>query len=135
MALWGVVIIGIFVGYQPPKHDHKVSASDILRKLRAFDFLGLGIFFVGLTLLLTALNFGGVQFSWSNSRVLAPLIIGVVMLIVFVAYEWKGTKTGILDHDLFRGGKDAGRTFSISLALIVVEASLVFAYALYFPTM
>lgn len=57
------------------------------------------------------------------------------MLIAFGMYEWKGTKTGILHHDLFRGGPNKGRTFALCVALIFMEAVMIFGFALFSPIM
>ncbi|TQS33405.1 hypothetical protein Golomagni_06251, partial [Golovinomyces magnicellulatus] len=46
-----------------------------------------------------------------------------------------GTNTGILHHDLFRGGRDRGGTFSICVALIFIEGIMLFAYILFYPSM
>jgi hypothetical protein len=34
-----------------------------------------------------ALTWGGIQFPWSSGRVLAPLVLGLVGLVGFMAYE------------------------------------------------
>jgi hypothetical protein len=51
-----------------------------------------------LTLLLTGLNLGGGLLLWTDARVLAPLVVGIVTLCAFGLYQWKFTKTGILQH-------------------------------------
>jgi hypothetical protein len=61
------------------------------------------------------------------------MIIGICMLIVFGVYEWKGTNTGILNHDLFRGGRNRGRTFAICVALLFMEAIMIFGFGLFYP--
>jgi hypothetical protein len=63
------------------------------------------------------------------------MIIGIVILIGFGVYEWKGTKTGILHHDLFTGGKARGRTFTICVLLIFIEGILLFSVVIFLPTM
>lgn len=61
------------------------------------------------------------------------MIVGIVTLIAFATYEWKGTTTGILNHGLFRGGRNKGGTFAICVALLFMEAVLIFAFALFYP--
>lgn len=36
---------------------------------------------------ITGLTFGGIRFPWDSAQVLAPLIIGLVTLCVFLLYE------------------------------------------------
>lgn len=135
MALWGVTAIGLFVGYRPPKRHTRLDHLSFLQKLGRLDLPGSGLLTTGLTFLLTGLNLGGGIFTWASAPVLATLVIGIVILIAFGVYEWKFTKTGILHHDLFRGGKDRGRTFAICVGLIFIEGILLFAYVIFYPTL
>ena len=135
MALWGLTAIGIFVGYRPPKRHTRLDHLSFFQKLRHLDLPGFGLLTTGLTLFLTGLNLGGGLYTWTNSRVLATLIVGLVLLAGFGVYEWKGTGNGILNHKLFRGGKSAGRTFAICVALIFIEGILLFSYVIFYPVM
>lgn len=135
MALWGIIVIGIWVGYQPPKRHTRLDHLSFWQKLAKLDLIGAGLLTAGLTLLLVGLNLGSGTDPWTSTQVLTTLIIGIVTLIIFGVYEWKGTQTGILNHDLFKGGKDQGRTFSICVGLIFIEGILLFAYILFYPVM
>jgi hypothetical protein len=135
MALWGATAIGIFIGYKPPKRHTQLDHLSLSQKLRRLDFAGAGLLTTGLTLFLVGLNLGGGTFTWTAVPVLATLIIGISVLIAFGVYEWKFTKTGILHHDLFRGGKERGRTFSICVGLIFIEGIMLFSYILFYPVM
>lgn len=90
---------------------------------------------VGLTLYLAGIGLGKNPWAWSNVRILATLILGLVMLLVFGLYEWKGTKSGILDHGLFRGGKNAGKSFAIYVCLMLGEGLLLFSYVIFYPVL
>ena len=43
----------------------------------------------GTTLAIVGLTFGGAQFPWVSAQVLAPLIIGLALIGVFLLYEAK----------------------------------------------
>jgi hypothetical protein len=43
----------------------------------------------GLTLLLVGLSLGDNPWHWTNPRVLATLIAGIVILAMFGIYEWR----------------------------------------------
>jgi hypothetical protein len=135
MGLWGATAIGILVGYRPPKRHTRLDHLSFWQKLGQLDLPGCGLLTTGLTLFLTGLNLGGGLFSWTNARVLATLITGIIILLSFGVYEWKGTKTGILHHDLFRGGKEAGRTFAICVCLIFIEGIILFSYIIFYPVL
>ncbi|OQV05609.1 hypothetical protein CLAIMM_10322 [Cladophialophora immunda] len=133
MALFGAGIIGVLVGYRPPKRHTRYDGLSLRQKIGRIDLVGSSLLTLGLTLLLTGLNLGGQLYKWTNVRVLATLIIGIAGLVAFSLYEWKGTKSGILHHGLFQGDNNAGRTFAICVGLITVEGILLFAYVIFYP--
>ena len=124
--------ICILVGYHPPKRYTRYDHLSIWEKIGQLDLIGCGLLTAGLTLFLAALNLGGNEFAWTAASVLTTLIVGIVLLIVFGLYEWKGTNTGILHHDLFRNGD---RTFAICIGLIFIEGILLFSYIIFYPVL
>ncbi|KAK0301687.1 hypothetical protein LTR82_018166 [Friedmanniomyces endolithicus] len=134
MALWGATAAGILAGYRPPKRHTRLGDLSIWRRIGHLDLAGMALLTTGLTLLLVGLNLGGGLYKWTNARVLATLILGIVTLISFVLYEWKGTKTGIIHHELFRNNEYA-RTFVICVTLIFIEAILLFSYIIFYPVL
>ncbi len=135
MGMWGVTALGILVGYRPPKRHTRYDHLSVWQKLACLDLPGLGLLTLGLTLFLVGVNLGGGLYPSTNSRVLSTLVTGIVTLIAFCLYEWKGTNTGFLHHDLFRGGKNAGRTFALCTVLIAVECAQLFAYIIFYPVL
>lgn len=76
------------------------------------------------------------MFPWTDVRTLSTLIIGLVTLVAFAIYEWEGTKIGMLNHDMFRGGLGGdgkSTTFVLCLALIFVEGAYLYAYIIFYP--
>lgn len=135
MAIWGLTALGIFFGYKPPKRHTRLDHLSFMQKLKRLDFPGFGLLAVGLTLFLTGVNLGGGLFTWKSVPVLTTLIIGIILLVVFGIHEWRFTKTGILDHALFRGGKNRGRTFAICVALMFLEGIVVFSFIIFYPVL
>ncbi len=135
MALWGATAIGLFIGYRPPKRHTRLDHLSFWQKLGRLDLPGFSLLTAGLTLFLVGLNLGGGVFTWTAVQVLATLIVGIVVLAAFFVYEWKFTKTGILHHDLFRGGRARGRTFAICVGLIFIEGILLFSYVIFYPVL
>ncbi|KAJ9612106.1 hypothetical protein H2200_003703 [Cladophialophora chaetospira] len=133
MALWGAAAIAILFGYRPPKRHTALDHLSFWHKLSYLDLPGFALFTIGLVLILVGINSGGEPWPWSSIRVLAPLVIGVVTLAGFGVYGWKFTSTGILHHDLFRGGKSQGRVFAICVGLILVEAITGFTITVFYP--
>ncbi|RMY22968.1 hypothetical protein D0867_02359 [Hortaea werneckii] len=135
MALWGATALGILAGYQPPKRHSGLDHLSFLQKLRHLDLPGFFLLTSGLTLFLVSLNLGGNAYAWSSSRVLTTLVIGLAILAIFGIYEIKGTSTGILHHELFRGGQQRGRTFGLCVLLIFIEGILLFSFIVYYPAL
>ncbi|KIW81596.1 hypothetical protein Z517_04622 [Fonsecaea pedrosoi CBS 271.37] len=133
MALWIVTLSGLIVGYRPPKRHTAVESLSLAKKIASLDLPGCVLITTGLTLLLTGLSLGGGLYSWSNVRTVVTLVLGCVGIVAFGVYEWKGTTTGILHHDMFRGGKSKGRTFILCCALVLIEGILIFAYSIFYP--
>ncbi|KAJ9602586.1 hypothetical protein H2200_012779 [Cladophialophora chaetospira] len=128
MAIWGTTALCILFGYRPPRR--RLDNSTFWQKIAQIDLIGCGLLTTGLTLFLTALNLGGGLYTWTNARVLATLVTGIAILGLFAGYEWKGTKTGILHHDLF-----AVRTFPLCVGLIMLENFMGFSYIVFYSTL
>ncbi|OAG44977.1 hypothetical protein AYO21_00939 [Fonsecaea monophora] len=134
-ALWGTNVISVLFAYRPPKRHTELDNLPFWHKIRRLDLVGCGILMVGLTLFLTGTSLGGGQYTWVDARTLSPLIIGIFGLVAFGLYEWKGTTTGIVHHDLFGAGKANARTFILCTFLIFVEGLCIFAFAIFYPIM
>jgi MFS family permease len=65
----------------------KFVKARFMDRFKRIDYIG-NVFIVGSsTSLLYALTYAGVDYPWSDARVLAPLIIGIVAMGVFHWYE------------------------------------------------
>ncbi|KAJ4419584.1 hypothetical protein N0V82_004887 [Gnomoniopsis sp. IMI 355080] len=115
-AFHGATSLGLLLFYWPPKNvDYpKMSVSHYIW---ACDPIGSVLFVCSATLLLLALDWAGGAYNWSNPHVAAPLALGLALLVVFGAYEWKGRSDGLLAHVFFK--KNAN--FALSTFAFAVE--------------
>ncbi|KAK3393976.1 major facilitator superfamily domain-containing protein [Podospora didyma] len=114
-AFHGATSLGLLLFYWPPKIDRpKLSAREILW---AIDPVGSFLFITSCTLMLLALDWTGGAYEWSDPHVVAPLTIGLVLLVAFVLYEWKGRDDGLVAHVFFH--RDAN--FALSVFAFAVE--------------
>lgn len=67
----------------------KSVKGDIWTKLRQVDYYGSILTLAFSVLILMALSWGGTQYAWDSAGVLAPLLIGIALLGVFIFVEWK----------------------------------------------
>lgn len=66
---------------------------------------------------------------WDDAHTLVTLIIGALLLVLFVLYEWRIKKDGMVHHDLF----SRDRNFAIALGCIFAEGLFYFSANAYFP--
>ena len=84
-ALHGFTAVGLLAFYWPKKRSDypKLTFSEALW---ACDPIGSFLFISSATLMLLALNWAGGAHAWSSAYVVAPLTIGLVLLVVFCIY-------------------------------------------------
>ncbi|CAK7218972.1 hypothetical protein SCUCBS95973_003663 [Sporothrix curviconia] len=73
--------------YFPPSMHDLHTKWTWKTELRKLDYGGILIFTVLSVLILLGLNWGGGTYAWSDPHVVAPLVIGFVLVIVFGVYE------------------------------------------------
>ncbi|CEJ91819.1 hypothetical protein VHEMI07509 [[Torrubiella] hemipterigena] len=61
--------------------------ATVLRRLSTIDYGGQILFLCGIGLLVLALTWAGGSYSWGSAHVLAPLIIGAALTVVWIFYE------------------------------------------------
>ncbi|KZT29870.1 MFS general substrate transporter [Neolentinus lepideus HHB14362 ss-1] len=80
----------------------KKVQGDIKSKLLKIDYVGSGLTILSSILLLLALTWGGVTYSWTSAPVLVPLILGIAVLIGFVIWEAHFATLPIVPVHIFR---------------------------------
>ncbi|KAB8201197.1 hypothetical protein BDV34DRAFT_229554 [Aspergillus parasiticus] len=82
---------------------------------------------IGVVVFSMALSWSNNPYTWRSLNVLGPFIVGVVAMILFIVYEWRFKKDGMLHYDLWHN-----RNFAVSLLVIFVEGLSFFAANSYF---
>ncbi|KAH0265672.1 hypothetical protein KCU91_g11293, partial [Aureobasidium melanogenum] len=118
-------LLAIF--YHPAARSNPENLS-VWQRLRKVDWPGVFGLLGGLTMFLVGLQAGGNPYPWKSAKVLAPLIIGFVMLAIFVVWEWKGVNNGILHHSFFQHSN-----FSLVLVLAFVGGMILFGGQAFIP--
>ncbi|KAG6907925.1 hypothetical protein DXG01_006855 [Tephrocybe rancida] len=96
----------------------KPVQGNVRSKLLAVDYLGAGLTLVGCSLVILPLIWGGVTFPWKSAVVLAPLLSGFVVIVLFCLWEWKGAQLPIVPIGLGYSPLRAG-IFLIPLVTII----------------
>lgn len=112
--------------YKPPPRE--TQKGSVWIKLQKLDWVGFALVGFGVTLLCLGLSWAQNPFPWADAHVLAPFLVGVVVLLGLVVYEWKFKKDGLFHHSLFQN-----RNFAIALGCIYVEGHVAFAANYFVP--
>ena len=74
-----MLFFSLHLGYQ--------KEMTLLQKMKRIDYGGNTIIIGSTVSVLYALTYGGTRFGWSDGRIVAPLVIGLLGLVGFVGYE------------------------------------------------
>ncbi|THU97456.1 MFS general substrate transporter [Dendrothele bispora CBS 962.96] len=80
----------------------KPVSGDIRRRLLIIDYFGSVLTLAACTLIMLPLIWGGITFPWSSATVIAPLISGFFVMILFCFWEWRGAKLPIVPMYIFK---------------------------------
>ncbi|KAF3003881.1 hypothetical protein E8E14_007868 [Neopestalotiopsis sp. 37M] len=100
-----------------------------LQKIRRVDYIG-NLLLIGATIsVLYALTYGGSKFAWSAAEIIAPLVIGLLGLGVFMGYEaFSGIKEPVVPPRLF-----GNRTASAVFAMTFFNSALLYWILFFLP--
>ncbi|KAI9500202.1 major facilitator superfamily-domain-containing protein [Coemansia spiralis] len=74
----------------------------VKEKLLRIDFAGALLCLCGVVVLLLSLAWGGREYAWSSSQVICTLVFGVLILVLFVLFEWRLAKVPIVPMHMFK---------------------------------
>src|SRR4051794_29530976 len=103
-----------------------MSARQDVRQHR-IDYIGAVLLTVGVTSILLAAAWGGVQYPWDSARVVGVAALGVVLLIAFLWVE-RRVPEPLLPLSLFRRP-----VFAVSSSASVVIGAVLFGVTVYVP--
>nr|QFR37107.1 MFS transporter [Cyberlindnera americana] len=126
LPLGGVALIALIIFFNPPSPKMKFS-----EKIKHIDFVGTFLLTAGVVLLLLAMTFGGVEFSWNSGAVISMFVLGGVLLILFVYWNFKYSKDQILPMDIVKEWKVDVPVASLCSTFYCFLGSLVYI-AVYF---
>jgi MFS family permease len=80
----------------------KAVKGNAREKLLKIDYVGSGLTILGWVLILLGINWGGVTYPWTSGAVLAPLLLGVATIAVFMLWEAKFAQLPIVPVHIFK---------------------------------
>ena len=121
--------------YHPPSWEDLATKElgetrDKKNILRDVDYGGLFLLSSGLLLFLLGISWGGSLYPWKSAAVLCTIVIGGIILIGFVFYEWHcPTPQPLVPLAMFRNTGWVAVLLTLSCA-----ASMYYAFSIVFPT-
>lgn len=84
-----IAVLLFILPANPAPQEH--TTESFLERVRLFDPIGTALITPGLILLLLAVQWGGTEYSWSSTRVIVTLVLGIVLLVAFgISQVWVG---------------------------------------------
>lgn len=87
LPVGGASLVMLFLFLRVASNKEDMTLRD---KLKRIDYLGNAILMASSVAILCALTYGGSLYAWSDARVVAPLVLGLVGLVLFFLYEGSG---------------------------------------------
>ncbi|KAH7126113.1 fungal trichothecene efflux pump [Dactylonectria macrodidyma] len=120
--------------YHPPSFRTKHGTSTRTKPdlLKSFDWIGLVMFMVGCTLFIIGVNWGGTLHPWKSAASLAPIILGLLILVALGFYEAYGNiQEPLLPARLFK----QVRHFTMPMIVMSVVGMQYYSNATLWPRM
>ncbi|KAI0154152.1 MFS general substrate transporter [Xylariaceae sp. FL1272] len=122
--------VGLYLYYYPPAHPRGLPYREALKEL---DYVGAFLFIVSTVLILVGIVYTTV-IPATNTRVIATLVVGFVVLIAFALWEtFAPLKQPLTPPRVFKRGKGRELTAPFIAAFVVTE--FYYAINIIYPTM
>jgi MFS family permease len=92
----GLIVAVVFVRL------NRAAELTLAQKLKRTDWIGAAIFVGGMTSFLVGLSWGGIQHPWKSTATLAPIIAGLLALVVFAWWQCFARPHSLLPISIFR---------------------------------
>ncbi|KAJ7598410.1 iron permease [Mycena floridula] len=92
-----VLAFGLVTRFLNVRHP----AGSLKEKIIRVDWIGNAIVIAGTTLTYIGLAWGGFTYPWSSVKVLVPLVLGIILLVAFLLYEFKVPREPTMPYDIF----------------------------------
>ncbi|KAI0884042.1 MFS general substrate transporter [Annulohypoxylon maeteangense] len=80
----------------------KKVEGDWKLKLKAVDFIGIILTLAGVSVLMLGLTWGGSEYPWNSAAVITTLVLGFVICVAFVFWQWKGPRYPLVPLHIFK---------------------------------
>ncbi|KAK4155147.1 major facilitator superfamily domain-containing protein [Chaetomidium leptoderma] len=130
-SVWAFLGLVATVGfYSPPPRVRDLQGwREKVGLLKRTDVVGGVLSIVGLAGLEAGILGGGYQYPWTSAHTLVPLVLGVVVIGLFVAWERCGANNPMVP----RGLSKAPRTLALTMIITFISGANFFSVLLLWP--
>ncbi|OAG12773.1 MFS general substrate transporter [Paraphaeosphaeria sporulosa] len=129
VGVWNFIglLLCVFCYHDPPRLTAEYTARDVLRQV---DYIGGILSTAGITLFMMGLQWGATQYPWGSAHNVAPLVLGLILIIAFFVWEFRAPYP-MVPRALF---KKAKRTMTVILLITWLSGGSYFVLLLFWPT-
>ncbi|KAI2609044.1 MFS general substrate transporter [Hypoxylon fragiforme] len=80
----------------------KKVEGDWKLKLKAVDFVGIALTLAGVSVLMLGLTWGGSEYPWKSTAVITTLVLGFLLCVAFVLWQWRGPRYPLVPLHIFK---------------------------------
>ncbi|KAF9739472.1 trichothecene efflux pump, partial [Paraphaeosphaeria minitans] len=115
------------IDHPPPRPNSQgLSRKQVLSEI---DYIGGFLSISGMLLFMMGMQWGGYQYRWSSAHVLAPLILGAILIVAFVVWE------GYAKHPMFpKRLRQEPRILGLTLVITFISGANFFSILMFWPT-
>ncbi|KAF2732905.1 MFS general substrate transporter, partial [Polyplosphaeria fusca] len=99
LPLGGVIIPLLLTLFHPPKRA--VENDPVLERVKRLDLPGAFLFIPAVVMILMALQWGGITYPWSSSRIIGLFVGAGAILAVFAVWQWRVGEEGMFPPSIF----------------------------------
>lgn len=114
----------------PPNAQRHSTMSEKMALIKNMDLLGGFLSIAGLAVVEIGILGGGYQYPWSSAEVLGPLIVGILLIIAFLIWEFRGAKHPMIPKRLGR----APRTLILTMIITFISGANFFSVLMIWPS-
>ena len=104
------------------------------QRIRQLDYVGNAILIASTVLILYVLTYAGSKYAWSNAQMVALLVVGLVLLLVFAIFERSRLVPHPVMPPILFGNGTSSATFFISFNHSLLTYWATYFYPLYFQS-
>ena len=132
-TMYGVVsMVGTGLFYFPPARPRHDFEKTRWQEFTELDFVGLALYTIGLTILLIGFSWAGsAGHAWSSASVIAPIVLGFVLVCCCFAYDWfiVSEEKAFFPFRLFR----RVREYTLLLLIVFIAGMVYYPMAILLP--